>query len=137
MKSFESLHAFVDIGLTLLRLAIGAIFLVHGWPKVTSSKAMTAAMGKPQMAGFFTFIGVAEVLGGLGMITGTLTQLAAVGLSIIMLGAITLKNTMMKTGFSAHDKVGWEFDLILLAGCSALFFTGPGAFALDRILFGI
>lgn len=137
MKSLEGLHEFADIGLTFLRFVIGVIFLVHGWPKVTSSREMTTAMGKPQMTAFFTFIGISEVFGGLGMITGTHTQLAAVGLAIIMVGAIALKNTMMKTPFSAHDKIGWEFDLILLAGCGVLFFTGAGAFSLDRIVFGI
>ncbi|TAN81653.1 MAG: DoxX family membrane protein, partial [Gallionella sp.] len=79
------------------------------------AKAMAQAMGKPQMAGFLTFLGFAETAGALAMFSGFLTQLAALGLGIIMVGAIGLKVAMMKAPFTSHDKVGWDFDFIILA----------------------
>jgi putative oxidoreductase len=123
-------------GLLALRLAIGAIFIVHGWPKVTGARGMAAAMGggeaKPVMVGGFTLQGIVEVGGGILMILGVLTQLVAVAFAIIMIGAIFLKNTRMKTGFMSQQTTGWEFDLVLLAGNILLFLTGPGEIAIQN-----
>lgn len=122
-------------GLLALRLAIGAIFIVHGWPKVTGARGMAAAMGggqaKPVMVGVFTLQGIVEIGGGILMILGVLTQLVALAFAIIMIGAIVLKNTQWKTGFMAQQTTGWEFDLVLLAGNILLFLTGPGEIAIQ------
>lgn len=122
-------------GLLALRLAIGAIFIVHGWPKVTGARGMAAAMGggqaKPVMVGVFTLQGIVEIGGGILMILGVLTQLVAVAFAIIMIGAIVLKNIQWKTGFMAQQTTGWEFDLVLLAGNILLFLTGPGEIAIQ------
>ena len=123
-------------GLLALRLAIGAIFIVHGWPKITGARGMAAMMGggeaKPVMVGVFTLQGIVEVGGGILMILGVLTQLVAVAFAIIMIGAIFLKNTQMKTGFMSQQTTGWEFDLVLLAGNILLFLTGPGEIAIQN-----
>ena len=123
-------------GLLALRLAIGAIFIVHGWPKITGARGMAAMMGggeaKPVLVGVFTLQGIVEVGGGILMILGVLTQLVAVAFAIIMIGAIFLKNTQMKTGFMSQQTTGWEFDLVLLAGNILLFLTGPGEIAIQN-----
>jgi len=46
-----------------------------------------------------------------------------------MLGAIGLKNTMMKTGFMAQQTTGWEFDFGFLVANLLRFVMGPGAIA--------
>jgi putative oxidoreductase len=125
----------VEWGLLALRLAIGAIFIVHGWPKVTGARGMAAAMGggqaKPVMVGVLTLQGIVEIGGGILMILGVLTQLVALAFAIIMIGAIVLKNTQWKTGFMSQQTTGWEFDLVLLAGNILLFLTGPGEIAIQ------
>jgi putative oxidoreductase len=122
-------------GLLALRLAVGAIFIVHGWPKITGAKGMAAMLGggeaKPVLVGVFTLQGIVEVGGGILMILGVLTQLVAVAFAVIMIGAIFLKNTQWKTGFMAQQTTGWEFDLVLLAANILLFFTGPGEIAIQ------
>ena len=123
-------------GLLALRLAIGAIFIVHGWPKVPGARGMAAAMGggeaKPVLVGVFTLQGIVEIGGGVLMILGVLTQLVALAFAIIMIGAILLKNTQFKTGFMSQQTTGWEFDLVLLAGNILLFLTGPGEIAVQN-----
>ena len=123
-------------GLLALRLAIGAIFIVHGWPKVTGARGMAAAMGggeaKPVLVGVFTLQGIVEIGGGILMILGVLTQLVALAFAIIMIGAIFLKNTQMRTGFMSQQTTGWEFDLVLLAGNILLFLAGPGEIAIQN-----
>ena len=122
-------------GLLALRLAIGAIFMVHGWPKITGGRGMAAAMGggeaKPVMVGIFTLQGIVELGGGILMILGVLTQLVALAFAVIMVGAIVLKINQWKTGFMAQQTTGWEFDLVLLAGNILLFLTGPGEIAIQ------
>ena len=122
-------------GLLALRLAIGAIFIVHGWPKITGARGMAAAMGggeaKPVLVGVFTLQGIVETGGGILMILGVLTQLIALAFAIIMIGAIALKISQWKTGFMAQQTTGWEFDLVLLAGNILLFLTGPGRIAVQ------
>jgi uncharacterized membrane protein YphA (DoxX/SURF4 family) len=127
MEFFQNLHQMGDAGLLVLRVAIGFIFLMHGIPKLKGT------MGK-----FFVFIGVAETLGGLAMVGGFLTQVAAVGLGIIMIGAAHMKITKMHAKFM--DITGgpsWEFDFMIFCALVALFFLGAGAFAVDRMLFAL
>ncbi len=127
MVSFlTSLHSYSDWGLLVLRLAVGIIFLWHCKGKLNGS-----------MGGFMTFIGVCELLGGLALIAGFLTQVAAAGLAIIMLGAAHKKMTVWHVPFSAMDKMGWEFDLSLFAANVLLIMTGAGTFALDPSMFGL
>ncbi|GIW20697.1 MAG: hypothetical protein KatS3mg065_0993 [Chloroflexota bacterium] len=125
------LGTYVDWGLLALRAAVGIIFIVHGWPKVTGARGMAEAMGRPGTAGvaFITVQGVVEAVGGVLLILGIWTQLVNVLFAIIMVGAIYLKNTMMKTGFMAMQATGWEFDFVLLAANLALLTLGPGAIA--------
>lgn len=90
-----------------------------------------------QMLSLMKFLSIVEPLGGLALITGFLTQVAAVGLGVIMLGAINTKIKMMKVKFFMQDNTGWEFDFVLLFGCITLLLTGAGKIALDGLLFGI
>jgi putative oxidoreductase len=89
------------------------------------------------MGSFMTFIGIAELAGGLAMLLGILTQLAALGLGIIMLGAIYKKVNEWKVPFSTMSGMGWEFDLMILGSCIALIVFGGGAYALDVSVFGL
>lgn len=137
MEFLSFLQRFDEIGLLAIRLAIGIIFFVHGRPKLSGAKDMAQSMGKPQMAPFFVFLGIAEILGSIAMIIGFLTQFAAVGLSIIMIGAIRLKMVTLKTPFTSHESTGWEFDFLIFCSCIGLLFSGPGTISLDQLLFVI
>ena len=120
--------------LLVLRLILGSVFIVHGLPKLKGSKKMAEMMGKPNMASAFMLLGICELLGGLASIGGFLTQIAAIGLGIIMIGAIVMKIKKWHVAFTAHDKTGWEFDATLLAIALALFFMGAGSFSIDSII---
>lgn len=127
---------YADLGILALRVAVGIIFVVHGWPKLTQARTMGAGMAQmgggmsPGVMTAWMFVqGVIEVGGGLLLVAGIATQVVALVFVIIMAGAIGLKNTMMKTGFSAQQTTGWEFDFVLLFACLLLLLIGPGAFA--------
>ncbi len=121
------LTQYSDIAFLFLRLCIAAIFLYHSWPKLVKSKMMAQGMGAPAAAVFV--LGAVEFLSSIGMIIGVYIKIAALLLAIVMLGAIGMKMMKWSVPFSAYDKTGWEFDLILLAANLLILAAGGGAFA--------
>lgn len=84
--TFPELSRFLAMALLLMRLMVGAIFITSGWSDVTRAEERAKSI---EMSKSFTlFLGVAELAGGLGVVFGVLTQLAALGLILVMLGAI-------------------------------------------------
>ena len=136
MDLYPWINGVTDVPLIVLRIAIGAIFLVHGVPKVTATKKIVETMGKPHIADFMRFLGCAEMAGAVAVLLGLLTPVAAAGLSIVMVGAMFLKGFVLQTRFNAHDETGWELDAMILSGTLTLFFLGAGRFSLDRLIFG-
>lgn len=127
MESFSLFFGgYGDVGLFILRLALGIIFLYHGfgkWPMWKKGAQMP-------MLGMMRLLAIVEPLAGLALIFGIFTQLSALVIGIIMLGALWFKISAWKTPFSAMDKMGWEFDLINLAGALAILALGAGNIAL-------
>ncbi len=107
-------------GTILLRSAIGLIFVVHGWPKMKDPANMASVYGGSKLAGWLH--GAIEVFGGIFLLFSFQVGLVSILFSVIMLGAIYFKLFKWKTPFFAHDKTGWEFDLIILAGLLVLLF---------------
>ena len=126
MHMFYALQSYGDFALLVLRLVIAAIFLTHGPKKIGGS-----------MGSFMAFIGYAETAGGIAMLLGFLTQAAALGLGIIMTGAIWKKINEWHVPFAATDKMGWEFDLMILAGCVVLLTMGGGYYGVDAVWLGV
>src|ERR1700756_3033237 len=87
--AFPQLVRFADLGLVLLRLMLGVIFISSGRNHLKDPEARSKSIGMSK--GFTIFLGIAEFAGGLGVIFGVLTQLAAIVLILVMLGAIQKK----------------------------------------------
>lgn len=121
---FEQLTQYNNIGLFVLRLAVAIIFIYHAWPKLKNAKGMAQMMGMP--AGAVFTLGLVEFLASIGLIAGFYTQLSALLLAIVMVGAIKMKKIKWHIPFAAMDKTGWEFDLILLAASIAILLGGGG-----------
>lgn len=135
MGFFAALHQQGDWALLVLRLGVAVPFLVHGIDKWAMWKMQPSAQMPAGMLSILRLLSIAEPLGAIGLLIGGLTQLAALGFCIIMLGAIRLKAMQMHRKFTGEG--GWELDFILLAAAIALVFLGAGAYSADRMLFGI
>src|SRR5260370_109471 len=109
---FPQLARFTDLTLLLLRLMVATIFVPSGWSDVRDPNKRAKSIG--MTPSFTIFLGVAEIAGGLGVAFGVLTQLAAIGLILIMLGAIQRKIFVWQTGFWGENASGWHYDLMLV-----------------------
>ncbi len=116
--------------LLLLRLMIAAVFGASGYShlKDPAGRAQSIGMGK----GFTIFLGAAEVAGALGVAFGVLIQLAALGLILIMLGAIQKKIFVWRTGFWGKGSQGWHYDLMFVLMNLVVIATGGGRWVLLR-----
>ncbi len=121
---FPQLAHFTDLGLLLLRLMVGVVFLTSGWSHLKDPAGRSQSIGISK--GFTIFLGLAEVAGSLGVIFGVLPQLAAIGLILIMLGAIQKKIFVWHTGFWGDKASGWHYDLMFVVMCLVILFTDGG-----------
>jgi putative oxidoreductase len=135
MRFFADLHQLSDWALVALRIGVGACFLVHGTMKRPMWKMAPSAQMPASFLATLKLLSIVEPLGALALFVGFLTQPAAAGFVIIMLGAIRLKALKMKKTFAGDG--GWELDFVLLTAALALVFLGAGAVSLDRLLFGL
>lgn len=125
---FPQLTQFADFGFLLLRLMVGIVFITSGWNDLKNPEARAKNIGMSQ--GFTIFLGAAEVAGSLGVIFGVLTQPAALGLILIMLGAIQRKIFVWHTGFWGEKTYGWHYDLMLVVMNLIIIFTNGGRWVL-------
>src|SRR5438093_12102436 len=109
---FPQLARFTDLGLLLLRLMVAIVFISSGWADVKDPEARSKSIGLSR--GLTVLLGIAELAYGLGVAFGVLTQLAAIGLILIMLGAIHRKIFVWHTGFWGERASGWHYDVFLV-----------------------
>jgi len=123
---FPELSWFLATALLLMRLMVGTIFITSGWSHVTRAEERAKSI---EMSKSFTlFLGVAELAGGLGVVFGVLTQLAALGLILVMLGAIYKKINVWHTGFWGEKSSGWHYDLMLVLMNLVIVTTNGGSY---------
>lgn len=134
MEFFAVLQPLRDWGILALRLGVGVTFLVHGAQKWAMWTMQPSAQLPASMLSIIRLLSIAEPLGGVAVLAGFLTQPAALGFAIIMLGAINLKARQMHRTFTGDG--GWELDFVLLGATIALMLLGAGRLSLDRVLFG-
>jgi putative oxidoreductase len=127
---FPQLAQFQDLALLILRVMAAAVFLDSGWKHVKDPEARGKSIEMSKSA--TAFIGLAEILGGLGVLFGVLTQLAAIGLILVMLGAIEKKVFVWHTGFWGKQGQGWHYDLMFVVMNLVILTTNGGTYVLLR-----
>lgn len=116
-----------SLGLLLVRVGAGSIFLIHGWEKLqhlTGVASFFVSLGLP--AWMAVFVSLVEVVGGVMLIFGVATRVAGAALGINMLVAIFL--TGVGRGFHAH-----EFEMLLGAVSLGVALAGSGKYRLTHI----
>ena len=129
MAPHPVLVGFVDISLLFMRILVGLVFITSGWGHTTEPVARGQSIGLSP--GLTRVLGLAEMAGGAGVAFGVLPQVAALGLILVMLGSISKKLFVWKTGFwGEHGTDGWHYDLLFVAMCLVIVTTGGGRLVL-------
>ena len=127
---FPGLADFTDFGLLLMRLLVALVFAASGWNHLKDPEARSKSIGMSKA--FTIFLGAAEVLGAAGVACGIFTQLAALGLILLMLGAIQKKIFVWHTGFWGEKVYGWHYDLMLVVMNLMILVTDGGRFVVMK-----
>ncbi len=122
------------LGLLLLRVALGVIFIFHGYPKLFSSTGqMMGFFIHVGLPGYFVFIaGVLEFFGGILLIIGLFTRIAGLLLAGEMLVAMWKVHGLFSNPAAVDN---YQFPLSLAVATFALATLGAGVISLDHILF--
>ena len=135
-----------DFTLTILRLLVGIVFFAHGAQKMLG---WFGGYGFHGTMGFFTHNGIpaplaflaisAEFFGGLGLLVGLLSRIAAFGIMCNMIVAILtvhIHNGFFMNWFGNQKGEGYEYHLLAIAGLLVILIKGAGALSLDHALSG-
>lgn len=134
-----------DAATTILRLVLGVIFFAHGAQKMLGwfggygfSGTTGFFTGMLHIPALFAFLAIAaEFFGGLGLIFGFLTRIAAFGIFINMVMAIALVHGrfgLFMNWAGTQKGEGYEYHLLVLAITALLMIHGAGAASVDRLL---
>jgi putative oxidoreductase len=127
---FPRLSHFLDFGILLLRLMVALIFATSGYRHLQNPAARSQSIGASKA--FTIVLGAAELAGALGVAAGVLTQAAAFGLILLMLGAIEKKVFVWHTGFWGQKAEGWHYDLMLILINLVIAFSDGGKYVLMK-----
>ena len=123
------LDRFRPLGLAVLRLVLGAVMIVHGYPKIFGGMPhFTETVRGLHLPGWMAYLAaVTEFGGGILMIAGFFTRFVAVCMCIDM--CVAIFGVHWKNGFIGQGN--YQFPLTLAAVAFSLIFTGPGSLSVD------
>jgi len=137
-----------DWSITIIRIILGVVFFAHGAQKLfgwfggqglrETVRTMHDLLKLPIPLASAAV--ATEFLGGLGLIVGLLSRVAAVGIGVTMLAAIVMvhgRNGLFMDWFGARKNHGYEFHLLAIALAVVLVAKGSGALSLDRFLLNL
>lgn len=132
----------------LMRLVMGYGFILHGWVKVSRGPArfevLLTQLGVPLPQLMSWVVPFVEILGGIAVLAGAFTAIAAVPLIATMLTAMF--SVHLRHGFSSVNTIGltadgpvfgppgYEINLVYIAGLLSLALGGAGAFSIDSLM---
>lgn len=118
-----------DLGILLIRIALGAIFIAHGQMKLASMPMAIGFFGQLGFAPWVAYLVVyTELIGGLLLVLGLFARYAGIALAIDMIVAIV--KVHLPHGFMGQG--GYEFPLLLVAGSLAVVLMGSGKYSLTK-----
>lgn len=116
-----------DVGLLLLRLGVGIVFILAGWGKLTGIEGVQGFFGNLgiPLAGLMAWVvAIVEFFGGIMVLLGAYIRIPVLLLAFIMV--VALFTTKLGGEFNAA-----RLDLMLLFMSLALFFMGSGKYSVD------
>ena len=128
-------------GLAILRIVLGIAFIVHGWSKLSGGVDGVAGffggtLGIPAPGLMAWIVTIVELVGGLLLTVGALTQIVGILLVLDMLGAILFAFLLRGRPFVEGGAITWEKEAVFAAAALCLVLAGPGAWSADDVMTG-
>jgi putative oxidoreductase len=123
-----------SFSLLLLRLIAGTAFILHGWPKIQHPTSWMNAMGGGASPILQAAAALAEFGGGIALILGLLTPIAAAALVVDMVFALSMVHIPKGDVFVGQPGHSFELPLLYVGVMTVLLFVGPGRFSIDAAL---
>ncbi len=119
-----------DIATFMVRLAVGSLFVIHGYPKLRAGKKGEWMKNFGMPVAMVPFAGIVEFFGGLALVFGILTPLIALLSAVWMLATTWFAIAKLKKKYQS----GWELDITLFLAALAIVFLGSGIYSIDHLL---
>lgn len=121
-----------DLAMLVLRVALGAVFIAHGgqklfWFGISGTTGAFSDMGVMLPTVTAPLVTFAELLGGLALVAGLFTRIAAGTIAVVMLGAILFVH--LPAGF--FNPNGIEFPMMNFAAAVVIALLGAGTWSVD------
>lgn len=133
-----------NITFLFLRLVMGIVIIPHGAQKLLGwfggygldgTMGYFASLGVPALFGWLAI--TAELVGGLALMAGFLSRIAAFGVAATLVTAVMLQHAsvgfFMNWGGTLHGE-GFEYHILAVAICTAIMIGGSGPYSVDRLL---
>jgi putative oxidoreductase len=126
-------------GLAILRVVLGIAMLVHGWAKLSGGVDNVAGffggmLGIPAPGLMAWVVTIVELVGGILLVVGFLTQIAGLLIALDMLGAILFAYLLRGAPFIENGQISWEKEAVFAAAALCLALSGPGAWSVDDVV---
>ena len=126
-------------GLAILRVVLGIAMLVHGWSKLSGGVDNVAGffggmLGIPAPGLMAWVVTIVELVGGILLVVGFLTQIAGILIALDMLGAILFAYLLRGAAFIENGQITWEKEAVFAAAALCIVLAGPGAWSVDDVV---
>jgi putative oxidoreductase len=130
----QILEKLKPLGLLLLRVAVGAIFIYHGYPKLFGhTRDAMQSFTHLGLPGYFVYIaGIVEFFGGLMLVAGLFTRIAGLLLAGEMAVGLWRVHNIISNPMAVRN---YELPLVLAVSTFALATVGAGLISFDQALF--
>ena len=125
-------------GLAILRIVLGIAMLLHGWGKLSGGVGGVAgffgSLGIPAPGLMAWVVTIVELVGGILLVVGFLTQIAGILIAIDMLGAILFAFLLRGAPLLENGVITWEKEAVFGAAALCIALAGPGAWSVDDVV---
>ena len=128
-------------GLAILRIVLGIAMIVHGWSKLSGGVDNVAGffgetLGIPLPGLMAWVVTIVELVGGILLVVGFLTQIAGILIALDMLGAILFAYLLRGAPFIENGAITWEKEAVFAAAALCIVLAGPGAWSVEDAVAG-
>lgn len=132
MNQFISKFQNRDLGLLLVRIAIAASFIAHGWMKFQNIDGVVGFFGTLGLPAFVAYaVATIELVGGIAVLAGVFTRISGVLIAAVMVGALCTAKAGLP--FLNGQNGGTEYEWVLLLVALGIAFAGAGRYSLSSL----